>query len=356
MAKRKGRKRVSRERVRQNARQSRGGKGWLNIPDGMREWAPEKKGNYLIDIVPYEVKTNHHPDEIEAGVLWYKHPFQIHHGVGVKSESLVCPESVGKPCPICEERAKLAQNWDENEDRIRAIQAQRHTAYNIIDPDDEDSIAIFTISRGKFPSILETELDEGPEENLDFYDVTDEGKTIKARFSKSSFKGRDFLECTRIDFRDRGAMDEDEILEKTIDLSDIFNTPSYDQLKAKFLELDDFEDEEDEDGDEEVEDIEDEEVEDIEDDEPEEDEPEDEEEEDEPEDEEDEPEDEEDEPEEKPKKKVKPKVKKKAKKKKSSGDKCPVDGGEFGETLDEFDECETCDLFEECEETFDAKY
>ncbi len=348
MAKRR-RKRVSRERVRQNARQARGGKGWLNIPDGMKEWAPEKKGNYLIDIVPYEVTTNHHPDDIEQGVLWYKHPFQIHHGVGVKDESLICPESVGKPCPICEERAKLAQDWDNNEDRIRAIQAQRHTAYNILNPDDEDSIAIFVISKGKFPSVLETELDEGPEENLNFYDVTDEGKTIKARFSKASFKGRDYLECTRIDFRDRGELDEDEILEKTIDLSEIFNVPSYDQLKAKFLELDDFEDEEEE---------EDDEVEDIEDEEEEEEEPEDE---DEEEEEEEEPEEEEDdEPEEKPKKKATPKVKKKtkkkAKKKKSSGNKCPIDGGEFGETLDEFEECETCDLFEDCEETFDKKY
>ncbi len=329
------RKRVSRDRVRQNARAGRGGQGWLTLPKGVSEWNPEKAGTYMIDIVPYEVRTTKHPDGIEDGVLWWKHPFKVHHGVGIKNESIACPESIGKNCPICEERAKLAQNYDENEERIKAIQAQRLVAYNILDPDDADSVCVFAISRGKFPSTLETELDEGPEENLNFYDVTDEGRTIKARFSKDQFMGRDFLTCTRIDFAQRDEMDEDEVLEKTVELSEIFNVPSYDELKSKFLELDDLDDEEEEEETEEEE-TEEEETE-----------------EEETEEEEEETEEEEEETEPAPKKKVKTKKSRKKKtSKKSSKPECP-EGGVFGQDIDEFEACDECELWDKCDEEFD---
>jgi len=244
----KERRRVSKEQVRENARKSgAGGKSWFTLPDGVRQWAPEKSGTYLIDILPYEVKSDAHPDRIEAGMLWYKMPFQIHHGIGANSESIVCPATLNRPCPICKERQRMAKGFDnptpEQKEELRQLTAQRYMAFNVIDPDDKDKVAVFAMSTGKFWEYkgggLKRELEEGDESILNFYDTTADGKTLKVRFSEEEFAGNAFLQASRFDFTDRDEMDEDETLAKTVCLDSMFNDTilPYDQLKALFLQV-----------------------------------------------------------------------------------------------------------------------
>ena len=119
------RRRVKREEVKQNA--ASGGKNWQSwyaLPKGVTEWKPEKAGRFILDILPYEVADKKHPDRVGEGFLWYKRPFAIHKSVGVNNEAVVCPKSIGKPCPICEHRETL--NWDKDEDpeEYRAEQIQ----------------------------------------------------------------------------------------------------------------------------------------------------------------------------------------------------------------------------------------
>jgi hypothetical protein len=394
-SRRTARPRVSREKVRENARQGAGGTSWFDLPEGIEQFTPDKAGSILIDVLPYEVKSQQHPDNVEAGVLWWKYPFLVHHGVGATNQSLVCPTSIGKPCPICQEKAKLAKNRDENEEQIKALNPQKYVAYNIVDPDDADKVVVLVLSRGKFAVPLEKELDEGEEGILYFWDVTEEGKTLKVRFSDATFAGHKYIEATRIDFRDRAAMDEDEVLAKVACLDEIFNVMPYDKLKAVFLELGPEEaddegaeriaiesapwrakktkpapepepDEDDEELEEDEEDLEDEEHdedeedagagEEEEDDLPEEDEEEDEEDSEDvdDDDEEDDSEDVDDEEAPPPPKKSKttkapPKSKKAPAAKAGKGHKCPA-GGTFGTDIDKFDECEECEIWAECEE------
>ena len=237
MAKSK-RKRVSREDVRRNAQKSGDRRDFFRLPKGVALWEPEKAGQHLIDIVPYETKSASHPDNIEPGMVWYKHPFQVHKNVGPNNIEVVCPGSIGKRCPICEERAKLTKNWDENAEQIKALNFQNWVAYNILNPDDKDGVMVFAYSFGKFAKPLQKELDEGAEDILHFYDVTDEGRTLKVRFSDATFEGRKYLEATRIDFQARPEMDEDEVLGRTVCLEECFNILAYDKLKALFLQLD----------------------------------------------------------------------------------------------------------------------
>ena len=233
--KKKQRRRVDRERVKSNAAEaSGGGLPWLRLPKGITAYRPERAGGMKLDIVPYEVKTASHPDRVESGTLWYKYPFMVHYSVGVNNESVACPVSVGKHCPICEQRAKLAKNWDENEETVRSLTPQKWVAYNIIDPDDSDGIRVFLFSRGKFAEFLENELLEGDEANLNFYDVTDDGRTIKVRFSEETYEGRKFLKATRIDFIPRSAMDEDEVISKVACLDEILVIYDYKQLERMF--------------------------------------------------------------------------------------------------------------------------
>ena len=238
--KKRERRRVDPQKVRTNAAEiGGGGLTWLRLPKGRNYYQPEKPGVVRLNFLPYEVKVQNHPDRVDQGTLWYKRPFAVHRSIGVGGESVVCPISVGKRCPICEQRAKLAKNYKENEEVIGGLTAQKWVAYNVLNPEDQDEVVVFVFSRGKFASFLETELQEGDESNLNFYDVTDEGKTLKVRFSDDVYDGNKFIKTTRIDFIPREPMDEDDILGKVICLDDIFVVKEYDEIKRLFEGADD---------------------------------------------------------------------------------------------------------------------
>lgn len=237
----KERRRVSREHVRENAKKGGGsGNNWFSMGEGISSWNPEKADSYLIDILPYEVKSDSHPDDVPKGNLWFKLPFKVHHGVGAKKESLVCPTSIGQRCPICEERDRLyKEDKDKYEDVLGGLRAQKFVAYNIINPDDKDKISIFVMSRGKFAAPLEKELQAAEnEEHLGFYDVQKrQGRTLKVRFSDASFDGKKYIEATRFDFRERDDFDEEEVLNKTVCLEEALVVPSYDKMLSLFKQM-----------------------------------------------------------------------------------------------------------------------
>lgn len=240
-------KRVSRDVVRMNAAKGTSSGGdWFNLPKNMRVWIPEQPGKVNLDIVPYEVSSDYHPDDrVEKGVLWYQRLFMVHHNVGPNTVSVVCPGTINKRCPICEQRQRLTKDRDRNAEQIKLLTPQKFYAYNIIDPDDEDRIAIFAVSKGKFYDRLQTDLKEGEDSDCNFFDVEGgDGRTLKVRFVQDSFEGRKFIRADRIDFVPRKDMDLDEILSKVADLDTIFNIMEYSKLEAMFLALE--EEEEDE--------------------------------------------------------------------------------------------------------------
>ncbi len=241
------RKRVSKEQTKANAEKGgRGGNDWFKLPDGVGRWIPEKAGRFSINVLPYEVAIKNHPDDVEKECLWYKLPFMVHHGVGAANESVVCPRSLGKPCCICDERDRLyKEDSDKNEDIIQALKPQKFVAYNIKSQEDEDRVDIMHLSRGKFATTLEGELkDPDNEEHLAFFDVNENGRTLRVRFSDASFtnsKGvtAKYLEATKIDFRQRDEMDEDTVLNKTVCLEEALIIMEHDALKKMFLQEDD---------------------------------------------------------------------------------------------------------------------
>ena len=240
--------RLSKDEIKRKSLSQTGGSGnWFRLPDGVELWEPKEKGKYLIDILPYETTSKCHPNGIEAGVVWYQYPFKVHHGMGASNKSVICPTSVGQKCPVCEEIARLSKEYDKNEDTIKSLRPQRYVAFNILNPDDKDQVVIFAMSVGKFYNALEKELQESDDEDIvNFFDVTDSGKTLKVRFSEESYAGKKFLTASKIEFVDRDAMDEDEIFSKVVCLDEMFNVPDYAALKAIFLEEDVVEDSEEE--------------------------------------------------------------------------------------------------------------
>lgn len=268
MVKKAKRRRVSRDDVKENARKG-GGSNWINLPEGVTQWEPKKPGIYNLDFLPYEVSDENHPDEIaKVGTIWYKRPFVVHHSVGPENKSVVCPRSVGKKCPIHEERAVIEKKEKarilkmkpkarevaekELEKLLKDLNGKRQVMFNIKDLEDADKVSVFCFSEGKFWNTmggkgpgLKRELDEGDDDILSFFDVKD-GKTVKARFSEESYEGKKFISVSKIDFKDREDLDEDDILGKVVDLDKCLNVIPYDKLKGMFLQADEKDDSDEE--------------------------------------------------------------------------------------------------------------
>ena len=226
--------RVKPEQVRQNAASGEDrGSTFLTLPPNITEWKPEKSGKYNLDILPYEVSIDNHPDGIPKGSIWYKYPFSVHRNVGPEEKMIICPTSIGQRCPICEEVRRLSKNYEANEAVIKTLRPQKFVAFNVLNPGDETKVCVFAWSRGKFAAALEKELANADTELLSFFDVVD-GQTLKVRFTDADFMGNKYLECDRIDFTPRDDMDEDEVLAATANLDTIFSVLPYEQVKAMF--------------------------------------------------------------------------------------------------------------------------
>lgn len=234
------RTRVSPQKVKENA--ERGSRGqWLNLPDGVESWSPEKEGRYKFDVVPYEVTVDNHPDDVRKGSIWYKREILVHYNVGGTQTSVVCPTCVGQKCPICPDFIRLKKKYGNEPskseaDAINGLKPKKVLVMNILDPDDHKHRRVFVFGSGKFWSFkgggLDKELrDPANEQNLSFFDVKG-GKTLRVRMSQETFEGgRKFLQASKFEFEPRKDMDEDKTLAASVDLDKAIIVLPFDKLK-----------------------------------------------------------------------------------------------------------------------------
>jgi hypothetical protein len=223
--------------------------GYLNLPKGVNVFSPEPGSRVQFDILPYVITDPKHPDRnpdldiAMPGTLWYKRPFRIHRNIGIENDSVVCLASIGKRCPICEHRAKLTKEGAEKEE-IDALKSSLRNIYIVVPIGHkkfEETPYVFDISQFLFQNLLNEELEED-EDNAVFPDL-EEGKTLKVRFeSRTIGSGQPFSEASRIDFVERDATYPESILDEVPNLDEILKILSYDELHAKFFEIDTEED------------------------------------------------------------------------------------------------------------------
>ena len=358
-------------------RQNRGSQyGYLRLFKGINMFKEEPKTRVELDIMPYVVTCDNHPDRDEEygiavkGELWYKRPFWLHRSVGSDNQSVVCPSSVGKPCPICEYRAQLLKDgakWDD--DTVKALKPSMRNLYVVIPKNNKnypEEPHIWDISQFLFQDKLNEEVQEN--EEYEIFPDLEEGYTVRIRFTEGSFGTNKFAEVSRIDFIERGKPYDESILEKVPSLDDILEVLPYSTIESMFfgnMSPDEDEDEEyndedlkkrkveeDEDVDEDI-DEDDEEDEEDEEDDLEEEEGEDEEEEEEGEDEEEEEEYDKKKSQKSPPKRQQPQQKP-SKVTKGKENKCPY-GHEFGVDNDSYDDCDNCEVWEKCLEASESE-
>jgi len=261
MAKKKSKKRFKGSVSMNAAKQSRGTQyGHLNLPKGLRVFREEAKTRVAIDIMPYVVSSENHPDRDDEygiavpGELWYKLPYKLHRNIGASNESVVCPSSIKQKCPICEHRAQLLKDGaDWNDDAVKALKPSARNLYIVIPKGNknfDEKPHIWDISQFLFQDKLNEEIQEN-EEYETFPDL-EEGFTLRIRFSEEQLGANKFAETSRIDFIEREEPYEESILDTIPSLDDLLVIPAYKTIEALFFgglsqdEVDEVEDEEDE--------------------------------------------------------------------------------------------------------------
>jgi hypothetical protein len=219
--------------------------GVLNLPNDLPIFVPEPDSRVKIDFIPYVVTDKKHPDcneELEIAVVgteWYRRPFSVHRNVGANNETVVCLESVGKKCPICEYRKKNAKDMSKEE--IKALYPTRRNLYAIIPLDSkkyEEKLHIWDSSQFLFQELLNKELEENPDNGC-FPDLQ-EGLSLKIRFDSAQFgNSKPYAEASRIDFLERDQTYDAKILKDVPNLDNLLKVLSFDVLEAKFFEIDD---------------------------------------------------------------------------------------------------------------------
>ena len=199
-------------------------------------YKPEE-GTVLLDVIPYIVSQDIKHPEVNGGSLWYRRRIRVHYNIGADNRSYLCPQTIGKKCPICEyiqnALKKDKDAWHDPE--IEQIRAKEREIYNVIDlVDKKAGIKLMEISYHLFGKKLEEEIVNGPIECSGFADFVD-GRTLKVRFIKGKFKGNPFTEASRFDFEQRPDYNP-EILKKVYNLDKILKVLSYETLERLFLD------------------------------------------------------------------------------------------------------------------------
>lgn len=237
--------------------------GYLNLPRGVNVFKEEPGSIVKLDFLLYTVKDKKHLDrdpEIGSalvGNLWYKKPFWLHRNIGTNNEAVVCPTTIGKPCPVCEYR-KRRKKEGADDIEIKALKTSLRNLYIVVPrghKNYEEKPHIWDISYYLFQDYLEDEM-ELDEDKQFFANYNELGKTLKIRFSEENFMGNKFAKTARIDFLDRDKPIDDELIDNVPDLDSVLIIHPYEKIENMLFDVpneDEYEDDEDEDEEEEEE-------------------------------------------------------------------------------------------------------
>jgi hypothetical protein len=246
MAKRSRGKSPFRGKVSANAkRQQQSGFGYLNLNKDTKIFKEEPKDRVFLDFIPYYVEDPHHLDRNDddgvavPGAIWYKKPFKIHRNVGAANDTIVCPTTINKACPICEYRQQQIDGGAKwNDEDIKALRPKDRNLYNVIPLGHkkyDEEPHVWDISQYLFQEKLNEELEEWPENDI-FPDL-EEGLSIRIRFTEEAIGNNTFADTGRIDFEERDYVYDEEDVEQAANLDEMLSIMSYDQIHAMFFEL-----------------------------------------------------------------------------------------------------------------------
>ena len=226
---------AERAQKRAEGRKNHGSFGCVAYPEGVEKFKPEV-GKHELDILPYRVKVDNHPNA-DKGETWYQRTFFVHNNIGPMDEKILCPSTFDKRCPICEEWARLRKDENADKETVDGLKAKERELYNVYDVGQPKlGIQIMEISFWNFGTLLEEHLRSGDLHKAQFSELVG-GSTLKVTMSKANSGTTTYPKATIIDFIPREDYAEDT-LNDTYDLDAMLVCRTYEEIQKMFLGLD----------------------------------------------------------------------------------------------------------------------
>jgi hypothetical protein len=248
-SKKKGRRKISSAKVKENLEKRQFTHAYIKLPDGMDFFQAEfEKGKttktYKMNIVPFGAGP--HNRESDEGELWWRSKYDAAKKVGPDEVQVASPRSIGKKCPIYDAWKVMADDPDIDDDDIKDLRPKSREMFYVQDTaDDSGKIWLLDISYFLFGKKLDEELrSEDGEDYLAFADVED-GCTLKLRFKQNSYGKATYQEVDKIDFIKRKGVDiDDDVIDSLKDPMELITFLSVPEIK-KIMEGDEEEEEDD---------------------------------------------------------------------------------------------------------------
>jgi len=201
----------------------------------VKQWVCKSSDTpHLIDIIPYIASANHPNKKVKEGDLVYTASYYVHKRVGANNAMFICLGLVyNEPCPICEERKRLADEYGFDDERVRALKPSLQSLYNVIVYDDKEEekkgIQVWMVPHFFMEKKL-LDISKKPRGGgFIYYADPDEGKTIS--FYR---KGKENVEFTGHQFLDRDYVITDEEIQSTYCLEELVYKPTYEEVAEAF--------------------------------------------------------------------------------------------------------------------------
>lgn len=231
---------------RANARKNQGNGSkcltFKNLPQGMKvEFFKPTKNIHNLDIIGYVITDPKNPecdDTLEPGYLWYGRNYWVHRSIGADDDMVICPAKTfnGEKCPICEYAKQRRASGEASKEELDALKPKQRQLFNVIDRDADDGvIKLMDMSYHLFGKQLDKEILDSDDDEVSSFFEPEDGFTLRIRFEKKSFNGREFFECDRIDFKERKKQYKESIIDDTYPLDNMLNKLTYDQLNELFV-------------------------------------------------------------------------------------------------------------------------
>jgi len=166
---------------------------WNKTGKELKFFQPKVDTLIKFNIIPFEVKSIHHPlvaqGEMKIGELDFMLDIHVHRYIGPSKADVICPKkNYGKPCPICD---VVNQLYDQDkEEEAKQIRATRRCYFNVqpVGKMGPEALQIFSVSHYLFTKELIEEANACADGKgvIPFADLED-GSLISCRVAEEAF-------------------------------------------------------------------------------------------------------------------------------------------------------------------------
>ena len=198
---------------------------------------------YRINIIPFRVTQKWYADLLQrAGaptnrVIGKLEPsliIPVHTYLGAHNKTVLCLQNAfNQDCPVCAHRFKLRQeDYDKYEATIKDLNISWKCYYNVL---TKEGLKVWEVAFSNFEKALRL-ANDATEETISFASFR-KGKAITFRAKEGEWGGRKYPMVARCDFADRKkALNKPKLLEAVLSLDKALVIPTYEEVKAIFLE------------------------------------------------------------------------------------------------------------------------